>query len=140
MILYLDTSSMVKLYIEEAHSNLVRKWAEEAEILAACRIAYPEMISALNKRMRYGDISKKEYHLLVSGFSKEWPDFAAIDFDEIEAGKLSERYGLRGFDAVHLASAKLLKAEQADAALSFTSFDKQLNHAASKEGFTVLAL
>ena len=33
MILYLDTSSLVKLYVTEAHSSLVRGWAEEAEII-----------------------------------------------------------------------------------------------------------
>ncbi|MEK7307168.1 MAG: type II toxin-antitoxin system VapC family toxin, partial [Nitrospirota bacterium] len=96
MILYLDTSSIVKLYIEETGSDAVRRWAGEAEVLATCRIAYPELISALNRRLRSGDISKKEFRLLIDGFSKEWADFAIIDFDEIEAGRLAEKYGLRG--------------------------------------------
>jgi len=46
LILYLDASSLVKLYVEEAYSNTVRDWAEEAEIIATCRVAYPETISA----------------------------------------------------------------------------------------------
>ncbi|MEK7870800.1 MAG: type II toxin-antitoxin system VapC family toxin, partial [Nitrospirota bacterium] len=54
LILYLDTSSIVKLYIEEAGSDAVRRWAGEAEVLATCRIAYPELISALNRRLRGG--------------------------------------------------------------------------------------
>jgi hypothetical protein len=37
LILYLDTSSLAKLYIAEAHSNLVANWVEEAEIVATCR-------------------------------------------------------------------------------------------------------
>jgi predicted nucleic acid-binding protein len=37
MILYLDTSSLVKLYIEEIYSERVREWADDAEILATCR-------------------------------------------------------------------------------------------------------
>ncbi|MBI5682802.1 MAG: type II toxin-antitoxin system VapC family toxin [Deltaproteobacteria bacterium] len=138
MILYLDTSSLVKLYVEETNSGIVKNWVKESEIAAVCRVAYPEMISALNKRLRCGDISSKEYRLLVAGFSKEWLDFAVMDFDEIEAGQLAEKYGLRGFDAVHLSSAKLLRAEGSSLSLAFSSFDKKLNQAASSEGFTIL--
>ncbi len=38
--------------------------------------------------------------------------FAAVDFDELEAGRLVNLYGLRSFDAVHLSAAMLLKANQ----------------------------
>jgi predicted nucleic acid-binding protein len=41
VILYLDTSSLVKLYVEEMHSDKVREWLEEAELVATCRVAYP---------------------------------------------------------------------------------------------------
>jgi len=139
MILYLDTSSLVKLYVHEAHSSLVRKWAEEAEIVATCRIAYPETLSAINRRFRQGDLSEKEWDLLIAKFSGEWELFASIDFDELEAGRLVNLYGLRGFDAVHLSAAKLLKATRNDISLSFSSFDRNLNDAASTEGFTILS-
>ncbi len=139
MILYLDTSSLVKLYVQEAHTSLVKKWAEEAEIVATCRIAYPETMSAIRRRFRQGDLSEKEYDLLVTKFSKEWGLFASIDFDEFEAGRLVSLYGLRGFEAVHLSAAKLLKTNQNDISLSFSSFDEKLNDAASTEGFTILS-
>ena len=58
MILYLDTSALVKLYVEEAHTDDVRGWVDEAEIVATCRVAYPEAVSALNRRMRAGDTSE----------------------------------------------------------------------------------
>jgi len=139
LILYLDTSSLVKLYIEEAYSTKVREWVEDAEIIATCRVAYPETISALNRRFRNGDLSKSEYRLLIARFSKEWDSFAIIDFDEIEAGRLAEKYGMRGFDAVHLSAAKLIKIHQDDISLSFSSFDERLNSAASAEGLMVLS-
>lgn len=44
MILYLDTSSLVKLYIAEAHSELVQDWVGEAEAVATSRVAYPEAL------------------------------------------------------------------------------------------------
>lgn len=139
MITYLDTSSLVKLYVEETHSETVRRWGEEAEILATCRIAYPEMISALNRRLRQGDISKREYSLLTAKFFKEWHDFVVLDFSEVEAGNLIDKYGLRGFDAVHLSAAKLLKGKQDNITVSFSSFDEKLNKAALSEGFTILS-
>lgn len=138
MIIYLDTSSLVKLYVEETHSTKVREWVEDAEIIATCRIAYPETVSSLNRRFRSGDLSKSEYKLLIAKFSKEWSDFVVTDFDELEAGRLAEKYGIRGFDAVHLSSAKLIKTAQDDISLSFSSSDDKLNSAARAEGLIVL--
>ena len=139
MIVYLDTSSLVKLYVQEAHTALVKKWVAEAEIVATCRIAYPETMSAINRRFRQGDVTEKQYDSLIAKFSGEWARFAAVDFDEVEAGRLVNLYGLRGFDAVHLSAATLLKADQNNISLSFSSFDEKLNDAASAEGFTILA-
>ena len=138
MILYLDTSSIVKLYLTEAHSGDVRRWAEEAEIVATCRVAYPEMVSALTRRYRGGDLSKPDYDLLVKTFAAEWPHFAVLDFDEIVAGRLAKIHGLRGFDAVHLATAKQLKSSQPHVSVAFSSFDGDLNKAAAIEKLTVL--
>jgi uncharacterized protein len=133
LILYLDTSSLVKLYISEAHSNLVANWVEEAEIVATCRVAYPEMISALNRRFRSGDLTKKDYDLVVKHFSEEWERFAVIEFDEVKAGSLAALHELRGFDAVHLSAALLLKSSKNEPEIVFSSFDQKLNNAASAE-------
>jgi uncharacterized protein len=138
LILYLDTSSLAKLFIAEAHSNLVMRWAEEAEIVATCRVAYPEMISALNRRFRTGDLAKRDYDLLAKNFAEEWERFAVIDFDEIEAGRLAAAYGLRGFDAVHLSAALILMSAKEAPAVAFSSFDEKLNNAATAEKLTVL--
>ncbi len=72
MIVYLDTSSLVKLYVREAHTALVKKWVEEAEIVATCRIAYPETMSAISRRFRQGDLTEKQYDSLIAKFSNEW--------------------------------------------------------------------
>lgn len=139
MIIYLDTSSLVKLYVEEAHATLVREWVEDAELIATCRVALPETISALDRRFRNGDFSKQDYELLTDGFQKDWLNFVVLDFNEIEAGRLVRKYGLRGFDAVHLSSAKMIK-QDASVALFFSSFDEKLNKAAKAEEFEVLML
>ena len=58
MILYLDTSSLVKLYLDEIHSEAVHRWAQEAEVLATSRVAYPETFAALARRWREGDFDE----------------------------------------------------------------------------------
>jgi uncharacterized protein len=137
LIIYLDTSSLVKLYVEETHTTKVREWVEDAELVATCRVAFPETISALDRRFREGDFSKPDYELLIGGFAKDWQHFVVLDFDEIESGRLVRRYGLRGFDAVHLSSAKLIRGE-ADPAFTFCCFDEKLNKVAVAEGLEVL--
>jgi hypothetical protein len=74
LILYLDTSSLVKLYVEEAHSESVRQWVTEAELVATCRVAYPETLSALTRRCRIGDLSRQDFDLLVECFTDECAD------------------------------------------------------------------
>lgn len=137
MILCLDTSSLVKLYVEEAHTPAVKEWVEGAELIATCRVSYPETLSALDRRFRSGDFSKREYDLLIEGFGLDWLNFVTLDFDEIEAGRLVRKYGLRGFDAVHLSSAKMLMRDE-NVSLFFSSFDERLNKAAVAEGLELL--
>ena len=138
MILYLDTSSLVKLYAEERFSTVVKEWVNDAEIVTTCRIAYPETHSAFYRRLKTGDVSLRDYRSLKSEFSREWETFVALDFDELEAGRMVEKHGLRGFDAVHLSAAMLLREHETTLALGFSSFDHKLNHAATKEGLMVL--
>jgi uncharacterized protein len=137
LIIYLDTSSLVKLYVEEPHAPGVREWVEEAELIATCRVAYPELISALNRRFKAGDFSKHDYEFLIGAFSRDWGSFVVLDFDEIESGRLVRKFGLRGFDAVHLSAAKLMKGETT-LDLYFSCFDEKLHKAALAEGLEVL--
>ncbi len=138
MILYLGTSSLVKLYVEEKYSDVVREWVKEAEIVATCRVAYTEMISALELRFKQNDLTKSEYDLIVKRFSQDWLNFAIVDFDEREAGLFLKKYGLTRFDAIHLSATRLIKKEHHDISLSFSSADENLCKAADAEGLKVL--
>ncbi|HEX8949740.1 MAG TPA: type II toxin-antitoxin system VapC family toxin [Dissulfurispiraceae bacterium] len=138
MILYLGTSSLVKLYIQETFSDVVRRWVEEAEIVATCRVTYTEIVSALDSRFKSNEIRKSDYELLVKALSRDWEHFAVVDFDELEAGRLVKKYGLRRFDAIHLSAAKLIVREHREASLAFSSADARLCAAAAAEGLRVL--
>jgi len=138
MILYLGTSSLAKLYVKEINSDKVRDWVKNAEIVATCRVAYTEMISALELRVKQNDLSKNDYDLIMKSFSKDWLNFAIIDFDDREAGSLVKKYGLTRFAAIHLSAAKLIKKEHHDISVSFSSVDESLRKAALTEGLKTL--
>lgn len=138
MILYLDTSSLVKLYIDEAHSEQVRYWINDAEILATSRIAYPEMLSAFSRRRGNGDITDQNFEKIYTQMNADWPNYAVLDIDEKKAGALVIKHGLRAFDAVHLEAALALQIDSEHIRIAFTSFDKKLNNAAASDGLKVL--
>lgn len=154
MILYLGTSCIVKLYVNEPYTELIKDWVRAAEIVATCRIAFTEAMAAFDIRFRKGDLSKDDYDLVVKKFSEDWQDFARIDFDDYEAGTFVKQYGLTRFAALHLSAAKLLvqeggryKAELEtkekrilNITLFFSSADKRLSEAAMSEGLKVLPL
>jgi predicted nucleic acid-binding protein len=138
MILYLGTSSLVKLYVEEKYSDVVREWIKETEIVATCRVAYTEIISALELRFKQNDLSKNEYEHIMKRFSQDWLNFAIVDFDERVAGLFVKKYGLKRFAAIHLSAAKLIQKKHNNLLLSFSSADENLCKAAADEGLRVL--
>jgi len=138
VILYLGSSSLIKLYIDETHSDIVREWVKQAEIVATCRVAFTEVISAIDTRYRNNDISKKDYELISKGFSEDWGNFATVDFDEFETGRLIRKYGLKRLDAINLSAAKLIKNDREDISLYFSSASIELCRAAAAEGLRVL--
>ena len=133
MTLYLDTSSLVKLYVEEVGSGDVRDMVTQAAIVATSIVAYPEARAALARLRRSGDLSAAKFAAANRDFEAQWPAFLSLEATAAvgrEAGEFAERYALRGFDAWHLASfAEVVRRAGADA-IRFSSFDDPLNKAA----------
>jgi uncharacterized protein len=138
VILYVDTSSLVKLYIEEAHSDLVREWAAEAEAVATSRVAYPEALSAFARRWNRGDLSDEELGLARESLDADWTAFLLLPLRERRAGELAVEHLLRGFDAVHLAAALDLFDQFRSTDLVFSSFDSALLKSAQTAGLSTL--
>ena len=138
MILYLDTSSLVKLYLEEPHSDLVRGWMDEAEAVATSRVAYPEALGAFARRRESGDLSGEGLDRLRQAFASDWSSLILLPVRERRAGSLAVKHLLRGFDAIHLSAAAdlidLLRSEE----VLFSSFDARLLRAAREEGVPAL--
>ncbi len=137
--LYLDTSALIKLYVEEAGADRVEGAVERAEIVATSVVAYAEARAALARRHRENDFTASEYQGIVSELDASWQGYERLGVTEglaREAGELAEEHALRGFDAVHLASA--LRLAQRFPSSSFLAFDERLTAAAERTWLSVL--
>ncbi len=138
--MYVDTSVLVKLYVDERDSRAVREAVDQAEVLATSTIAYVEARAAFARKRREGGLRATDHRRIVRALDDDWPRFFRIDADEAlvrHAGKLAESFRLRAYDAVHLASA-LAFSEASDAAVVFACRDVVLERAATRAGFESL--
>lgn len=135
MTLYLDTSSLVKLYVIETGSDIVRQLVEDATVVATSVVAYAETRAALARLRREGELSRSEFASAKREFEQQWPAYLTLEVTASlgrAAGELAERHGLRGFDAVHLASFAEVARRAGTRETRFSSFDDRLNQAARK--------
>lgn len=133
MTLYLDTSSLVKLYVAEKDSDLVRRLVEQATVVSTSVVACAEVRAALARLRREGQVTASQFASAKREFEQQWPAYLTVEVTDSlcrEAGEFAERYRLRGYDSVHLASFAEI-ARQADTRHAhFSSFDDGLNRAA----------
>jgi predicted nucleic acid-binding protein len=132
--LYLDTSALVKLYIEEAGSTAVARSVERAAAVATARITYAEARAAFARHTRAGGLTSVELRRVVRHLDEEWGRYSLVEVTDAvvrRAGTLAERHKLRGYDAVQLAAALDMRLGGGD--VQFSSFDAALNRAARRE-------
>lgn len=136
MALYLDTSALVKLYVEEAGSADVRRFLDQAPRIMTSRMTYVEARAAFARRCREGALSRGYYAQIIRDLEHEWQAYVLLEVTEPiirTAGDLAERHALRAYDALHLATALSVRRE---AQLEFVGADERLIAAAAKEGLT----
>lgn len=139
-MIYFDTSALIKLFVNEAGSRLVARLVTEDGAVATAKIAYTEVHAGLVRKHRAGEISAAEYARTSREFEAEWPAYVRLDLQDdllVLARDLVRRHPLRGFDAIHLASALSLQSAVEDD-LRFVAADGRLLRAASAERLTAL--
>jgi hypothetical protein len=143
---YLDTSALVKRYVNETGSDWLRAVVviPEPSLLFTSRMTIVEVISAFARRLRDGSLSFEEFVSLRDAFQGDClgeyqimpPAMYVMDL----ACSLLQRHPLRAYDAVHLATAlgaQRFLAERGHGPLTFLSADDGLNLAAGLEGLAV---
>jgi predicted nucleic acid-binding protein len=140
LILYLDTSALVKLYAEEAGSEVVQLAVAAADLVATSLMSYAEARSALARKCRGGEIRRAALNRLRQEFERDWARLHLLPVNEAlvrKAGDLTEEHALRALDALHLATADSLQAVLR-AGVTFACFDGALNGAAKIRGLELL--
>lgn len=136
MIAYLDTSSLIKLYVEEEGSEEVRELVEDALLVSTSVVAYAEARAALARIRREGRMTGSEHERIKADLERDWRAALTVDVTDAVyrgAGNLAEKHHLRGFDSLHLASYLELRRGNLEESVSFSSFDDRLTRAARDE-------
>lgn len=139
MIIYLDTSALLKQYIQEDWSEEVEKLLGIVDGSGTSIITYPEMASAIARSARMGLFPSDEAQAAWKDFLADWEFLTRLKVSSQVtewAAKLAWEYGLRGYDAMHFASARLWQ-ETLDAPITLATFDRDLWLAGQQTGMSV---
>lgn len=139
MILYLDTSALVKRYVIEAGSQEVIAWIEQAEMVGSVVLTRVEMAATLAKAVRHNWVNRQEAENAWQDFLEHWLSFTRLSVTPAtleRASLLAWEYGLRGYDATHFAAASIWQ-EILETPVTLATFDRELWLAAQKTGMAV---
>lgn len=143
---YLDSSALVKRYAREVGSSRIASLTDpsSADSIFIALVTGAEMVAAVTRKMRTGAVPPHDVQVAISTFKSHFKTAylivlvpaAVVDL----AMALAERHGLRGYDAIQLASALTVQAELNSSGATLTAFvsaDTHLNNAARSEGLSV---
>jgi len=128
VIVYLDASALVKRYIAEAGSAEVASLIREAQAIGTAVVSRVEVAAALAKATRVGLVTREAALAALKAFNADWEHLIRIQFGEplaARAGTLAWEHGLRGYDAVHLATA-LFWREALGETITVATYDREL--------------
>lgn len=137
MTLYLDTSSLVKRYVDEVGTGDVHDDIKAATLVVSSAIAYAETRATLARLRREKRLTPAGLAAVRRQFEADWATFLVMDVNDDlvrSAGDLADAHGLRGSDSIHLASFARVLAASGEEDVQFSSFDDRLRHAAKTLG------
>jgi predicted nucleic acid-binding protein len=136
-LVYFDSSALVKLVIDEPGTRLAAELWDGCDAALASRLAYPEVRAALAAIARNHDLAKDKLPVVEDAWEEYWAAVRPVELTAAvagHAGDLARQHGLRGGDAVHLASALAI----GDPDLVVAAWDRRL-HAGARAAGTLVA-
>ena len=121
---------------DESGSDLAAELWDRADLIASSQLVYPEARAAAAAARRAGRIDSRTLRRAVERIDGLCAGLYLIGVDPAlahAAGDLAEAHGLRGYDAVHLATALSMGAES----LLLATWDGDLASAAVAAGCSV---
>jgi predicted nucleic acid-binding protein len=140
MILFCDTSALLKLYILEVGSEHLRTLVQEADAVAVCRIAWAEAYAALSRRAREVPEDAAAIEQAKVALADDWLHFVVLEIDQAlveRAGEYADTFALRGYDSIQLAAA-FEAGRVSQTPIFFACYDTRLNKAAKLLGMACL--
>jgi predicted nucleic acid-binding protein len=141
VILFCDTSALVKLYVREAGSDALLAEAGAASAVAVCRIAWAEAVAAMARRARDVPADAEALDAARQRLRDHWPHYVVVEVTQTlveRAGEYADTFALRGYDSVQLAAARTVQ-EASREDLCFACYDARLRKAAKVLGMSVFA-
>ncbi len=138
---YFDSSALVKRFLLEKGSPLVLRLWRQSQV-ATATVTYAEIHAVLARKRRERHLAESDYGLASLQFDKDWTGYVHVHLvpDVLRRARdLVRRQPLRGFDAIHLASALTLKTTAGEN-LIFLAADQVLVEAARAEGLEAVAV
>jgi uncharacterized protein len=142
MILYLDASALVKEFVGERGTDEVIAVVARATMIGTALISRAEVAAALSKAVRMGVVEREEGFANLQAFRDEWFDLVRLDVTAELVARADEcawQFGLRGYDAVHLAAASSWQ-DALGQRITLATFDKTLWEVAKQTGLAVYPL
>jgi len=140
LILYFDSSALVKRYVEEQGSSDVLDWMDDSELNGTVLVTRAEVAAAITRAVRRQVVSQEDARQFLELFHKEWRNYTRLPITEAlvaRADALACEHNLRGYDAVHLAAA-LTWQELLELPVTLVTYDRELAEAARTLGMAVL--
>lgn len=141
---FLDTSALIKYFVEETGTEEIKRLIESETLLCVSELATVEGVSALAKKVRNREVSADEFYgllyELISFFDSGRCEIIPLD----DTGKERARailstwalsHSLGSLDALQLAAA--VRAREGIGHMEFYSADRRLLATAQGQGFTV---
>ncbi|MGQ0481853.1 MAG: type II toxin-antitoxin system VapC family toxin [Pseudonocardia sp.] len=127
MLIYCDSSALVKLVAEESESRALEEWlsAQPEPVLTSSVLARTEVLRAVR---RLGPEAVDAARELLADLA-----MVALDGELADHAGGLDPAGMRSLDALHLAAAARL----GPALGAFVAYDKRLAEAAAHHGLTV---
>lgn len=144
-LLYLDTSALVKLYVQEAGTEFMLKLAhpDSNNQLAILSLTRLEFRAAVRRRAKLGDFEPLIVDALLLSFSQHFATvFQVQPVNDVvieEASGVIDRHTIRAYDAIQLAGCLALRATiRGETDVHFVCADQQLLEAARAEGVATI--
>lgn len=143
-MLYLDSSALIKCYVQEIGSAAVLGRLRAGEPVLTSWLAYAEVVTVLGRKQQSGQFGPAEYNQARADFDRDWTTF--LQRIELNARalaalpELTSRYPLKAADAVHLATALWMQSQisgPGKPALEFGVADHALGRVAASCGLRV---